>query len=45
MNAPRVRFSHLGLHVHDLETMVAFYTGLMGLEITDLMALAASRLE
>jgi len=35
MNAPRVRFSHLGLHVHDLETMVAFYAGLMGLEITD----------
>ncbi len=32
---PPVRFSHIGIHVHDIEVMVDFYTRLMGLEITD----------
>ncbi len=32
---PRVRFSHIGIHVHDIEAMVAFYNELLGLEITD----------
>ncbi len=32
---PRIRFSHIGIHVHDIDAMVAFYTGLLGLEITD----------
>jgi catechol-2,3-dioxygenase len=32
---PRLRFSHIGIHVHDIEAMVAFYTELLGLEITD----------
>jgi catechol 2,3-dioxygenase len=32
---PRARFSHLGLHVHDIDRMIAFYTELMGLEVTD----------
>jgi catechol-2,3-dioxygenase len=31
----RPRFSHIGIHVHDIETMAAFYSGLLGLEITD----------
>ena len=31
----RVRFSHVGIHVHDIEVMVDFYTHLLGLEITD----------
>lgn len=31
----RPRFSHIGFHVHDLDTMVAFYTRLLGLEVTD----------
>jgi len=34
-SSPRVSFSHIGIHVHDIEAMVAFYTGLLGLEITD----------
>ncbi len=34
-DVPRPRFSHIGIHVHDIEAMVAFYTGLLGLEITD----------
>ncbi|MCP5057999.1 MAG: hypothetical protein GY937_14935 [bacterium] len=33
--APRIQFSHIGIHVHDIEPMVAFYTELLGLEITD----------
>ena len=32
---PRLRFSHVGIHVHDMEPMVEFYTQLLGLEITD----------
>ncbi len=32
---PRLRFSHIGIHVHDMEPMVEFYTGLLGLEVTD----------
>ncbi|MAE97017.1 MAG: glyoxalase [Deltaproteobacteria bacterium] len=32
---PRLSFSHVGFHVHDIETMVAFYTELLGLDITD----------
>lgn len=32
---PRPRFSHIGIHVHDIDRMVDFYTRLLGLEITD----------
>lgn len=32
---PRVRFSHIGIHVRDMDTMVDFYTRLLGLEVTD----------
>jgi catechol 2,3-dioxygenase len=32
---PRPRFSHIGFHVRDLDAMVAFYTELLGLEVTD----------
>jgi catechol-2,3-dioxygenase len=32
---PRIQFSHIGIHVHDIDAMVAFYTELLGLEITD----------
>jgi catechol-2,3-dioxygenase len=35
VGGPRLSFSHIGIHVHDLEPMVAFYTGLLGLEVTD----------
>ena len=34
-NVPRVHFSHIGIHVHDIEVMTDFYTKLLGLEITD----------
>jgi catechol-2,3-dioxygenase len=34
-DVPRARFSHIGIHVHDLEKMVGFYTELLGFEITD----------
>jgi len=34
-SAPRAHFSHVGFHVHDLDAMVAFYTELLGLEVTD----------
>lgn len=33
--APRMKFSHLGLVVKDLEMMEAFYTGVLGFELTD----------
>lgn len=33
--APRLSFSHLGLHVHDIDRMTAFYTEFMGLFVTD----------
>lgn len=32
---PRIRFSHIGFHVHDIDAMVSFYTELLGFEITD----------
>ncbi len=32
---PRIRFSHVGFHVHDIEAMLAFYTELLGFEVTD----------
>jgi catechol-2,3-dioxygenase len=32
---PRLRFSHIGFHVHDMDGMIAFYTALLGLELTD----------
>lgn len=32
---PSIRFSHVGLHVHDIEVMTDFYTRLLGLVITD----------
>lgn len=35
MSSPRPRFSHIGLHVYDIDVMVDFYTTLLGLEITD----------
>jgi len=31
----RARFSHIGIHVHDIDAMVDFYTRLLGLVITD----------
>lgn len=34
-NRTRARFSHIGIHVHDIEAMTTFYTELMGLEVTD----------
>ena len=37
---PRPRFSHIGFHVHDLDAMIAFYTRLLGLELTDRGTLA-----
>ena len=33
--APRMKFSHLGLVVSDLETMQDFYTRVLGFELTD----------
>lgn len=35
MNAPRLKFSHLGLYVVDVEAIVRFYTEVMGFHITD----------
>ena len=32
---PAITFSHIGLHCFDLEAMVGFYTGVMGLTETD----------
>ena len=32
---PRVRLSHAGFHVFDMEQMVAFFTAVYGLEVTD----------
>ena len=32
---PRAYFSHVGFHVRDLELMAAFYSDLVGLEVTD----------
>ncbi len=32
---PRAMFSHVGIHVHDLDKMIEFYTQLLGLELTD----------
>ena len=32
---PDAQLTHVGLYVQNLETMVAFYTGLLGLEVTD----------
>jgi catechol-2,3-dioxygenase len=32
---PRIEFSHIGIHTHDLDAMTSFYTELLGLEITD----------
>lgn len=34
-NAPRICFSHFGFHVQDIESMVAFYTDVLGLDVTD----------
>lgn len=33
--APRIAFSHIGLFVADVTTMVSFYTGVLGFSITD----------
>lgn len=33
--APRMAFSHIGLYVADISTMVSFYTGVLGFSITD----------
>ena len=38
--APRLSFSHLGIHVHDIERMTAFYTEFMGFFVTDRGTLA-----
>jgi catechol 2,3-dioxygenase len=32
---PRPHFSHVGIHVYDIDRMIDFYTGLLGLELTD----------
>ncbi len=32
---PRAYFSHIGIHVHDIEKMIEFYTKLLGLQLTD----------
>jgi catechol 2,3-dioxygenase len=32
---PRTHFSHIGVHVYDIEKMIEFYTQLLGLELTD----------
>jgi catechol 2,3-dioxygenase len=32
---PRAHFSHVGLHVYDIDEMIRFYTQLLGLELTD----------
>jgi len=39
MTTPRLNFSHIGFHVRDLDTMIDFYTQLIGLELTDRGAL------
>lgn len=33
--APRMAFSHMGLYVSDMATMVEFYTGVLGFSVTD----------
>lgn len=33
--APRMAFSHIGLFVADMTTMVSFYTGVLGFSVTD----------
>ena len=33
--APRMAFSHMGLYVTDMATMVAFYTGVLGFSVAD----------
>jgi len=33
--APRIAFSHIGLYVADMTTMVSFYTGVLGFSVTD----------
>lgn len=35
MPIPRVSFSHLGIHVHDMDRMVAFYQRILGMQVTD----------
>ena len=30
-----ITFSHIGFHVRDIEKMERFYTGLLGLTVTD----------
>jgi len=35
MTIPVVSFSHVGIHVHDIDRMVDFYTRILGLRITD----------
>lgn len=32
---PRTHFSHVGIHVYDIDRMIDFYTQLLGLELTD----------
>ena len=32
---PRTHFSHVGIHVFDIDKMIEFYTQLLGLELTD----------
>lgn len=35
MNQKGLSFNHMGIYVHDLEKMTAFYTGLLGFTVTD----------
>jgi catechol 2,3-dioxygenase len=41
---PDLRFSHFGFYVRDIDAMEAFYTGALGLTVTDRGALGATRL-
>ena len=41
---PRVAFAHIGLNVRDLDRMERFYTGFLGLVVTDRGNLGAARL-
>jgi catechol 2,3-dioxygenase len=41
---PELRFSHFGVHVRDIDAMEAFYSGVLGLTVTDRGDLGATKL-